>query len=139
MEDTTNTIDQAGVTPGGPVEEEVLSAEDQKLINQKFLKPRDYVLFSLARFASSAVTGLVQGYLLFYYTACMGISPTAVGTMFLITKIFDGLNDPVMGIIVDRTRTRWGKMRPYLVFGAVPWAIVTLLLFMPNQMTKLLL
>ena len=131
MEDTTNTIDQAGVTPGGPVEEEVLSAEDQKLINQKFLKPRDYVLFSLARFASSAVTGLVQGYLLFYYTACMGISPTAVGTMFLITKIFDGLNDPVMGIIVDRTRTRLGKMRPYLVFGAVPWAIVTILLFMP--------
>ena len=131
MEDTTNTIDQAGATPEAPVEEEVLSAEDQKLINQKFLKPRDYVLFSLARFASSAVTGLVQGYLLFYYTACMAISPTAVGTMFLITKIFDGLNDPVMGIIVDRTRTRWGKMRPYLVFGAVPWAIVTILLFMP--------
>ena len=132
MEDTTNTIDQAGVTPGGPVEEEVLSAEDQKLINQKFLKPRDYVLFSLARFASSAVTGLVQGYLLFYYTACMGISPTAVGTMFLITKIFDGLNDPRMGVIVDKTRSKWGNMRPYLFFGAIPWGILTIIMFMPS-------
>lgn len=108
-----------------------ISAEDQKLINQKFLKTKDYVLFSLARFASSAVTGLVQGYLLFFFTVCVGIPATDVGLMFLITKIFDGLNDPVMGIIVDRTRTRWGKMRPYLVFGAVPWAIVTILLFMP--------
>lgn len=110
-----------------------ISAEDQKLINQKFLKKSDYLLFSLAKFASSAVTGLVQGYLLFYYTACMSISPTDVGLMFLISKIFDGLNDPVMGIIVDKTRTKWGKMRPYLIFGAIPWAIVTILLFMPIQ------
>lgn len=131
VEDTTNTIDQAGVAPGAPVDEEVLSSEDMNLINQKFLKPRDYILFSLARFASSAVTGLVQGYLLFFFTVCVGISATQVGLMFLITKIFDGLNDPIMGIIIDKTRTKWGKMRPYLIFGAIPWAIFTIMLFIP--------
>ena len=109
-----------------------LSAEEQALLGKKYLKPRDYWLFSLARFASSAVTGLVQGYLLYFYTSCVGINATAVGLMFLITKIFDGLNDPIMGAIVDKTRTKWGKMRPYLFFGAVPWGIITILMFLPQ-------
>ena len=109
-----------------------LSAEEQALLGKKYLKPRDYWLFSLARFASSAVTGLVQGYLLYFYTSCVGINASAVGLMFLITKIFDGLNDPIMGAIVDKTRTKWGKMRPYLFFGAVPWGIITILMFLPQ-------
>ena len=109
-----------------------LSAEEQALLGKKYLKPRDYWLFSLARFASSAVTGLVQGYLLYFYTSCVGINAAAVGLMFLITKIFDGLNDPIMGAIVDKTRTKWGKMRPYLFFGAIPWGIITILMFLPQ-------
>ena len=109
-----------------------LSAEEQALLGKKYLKPRDYWLFSLARFASSAVTGLIQGYLLYFYTSCVGINAAAVGLMFLITKIFDGLNDPIMGAIVDKTRTRWGKMRPYLFFGAIPWGIITIAMFLPQ-------
>ena len=109
-----------------------LSAEEQALLGKKYLKPRDYWLFSLARFASSAVTGLIQGYLLYFYTSCIGINASAVGLMFLITKIFDGLNDPIMGAIVDKTRTKWGKMRPYLFFGAIPWGIITVFMFLPQ-------
>ena len=109
-----------------------LSEQEQALLGKKYLKPRDYWLFSLARFASSAVTGLVQGYLLYFYTSCVGINASAVGLMFLITKIFDGLNDPIMGAIVDKTRTRWGKMRPYLFFGAIPWGIITIAMFLPQ-------
>ena len=109
-----------------------LSEQEQALLGKKYLKPRDYWLFSLARFASSAVTGLVQGYLLYFYTSCVGINAGAVGLMFLITKIFDGLNDPIMGAIVDKTRTRWGKMRPYLFFGAIPWGIITIAMFLPQ-------
>ena len=109
-----------------------LSEQEQALLGKKYLKPRDYWLFSLARFASSAVTGLIQGYLLYFYTSCVGINASAVGLMFLITKIFDGLNDPIMGAIVDKTRTRWGKMRPYLFFGAIPWGIITVAMFLPQ-------
>ncbi len=109
-----------------------LTEQEQALVGKKYLKPRDYWLFSLARFASSAVTGLVQGYLLYFYTSCVGINASAVGLMFLITKIFDGLNDPIMGAIVDKTRTRWGKMRPYLFFGAIPWGIITIAMFLPQ-------
>jgi len=56
----------------------------------------------MARFAASAISGLAQGYLLIFYTSVLGIEPITVGVMFLISKIFDGLNDPVMGTIVDK-------------------------------------
>ncbi len=114
-----------------PEEDSAEGSADEELINRKYLTVKDYIFFSMAQFASSAITGLVQGYLLFYYTVCVGIAPTAVGTMFLVSKIFDALNDPLMGAIVDRTRTRWGKMRPYLIFGSVPWGILAIALFIP--------
>ena len=116
-----------------PIQEEAVSQNtSDELANKKDLKKRDYIFFSLAQFASSAVTGLVQGYLLFFYTVCVGIAPAAVGTMFLVSKIFDGLNDPIMGVIVDRTRTKWGKMRPYLFGAAIPWGVLTIVMFMPS-------
>ncbi len=120
-----------------PIQEDGGDNSANDLANKKYLKKRDYIFFSLAQFASSAVTGLVQGYLLFFYTVCVGISPAAVGTMFLVSKIFDGLNDPIMGVIVDRTRTKWGKMRPYLFGAAIPWGILTIIMFMPGIYTSM--
>ena len=99
------------------------------LLNKKYLGKKDYIWFSLTMFASSAITGMLQGYLLFFYTAIMNIPLGAVGTMFLIAKIWDGVNDPIMGAIVDKTRTKMGKMRPYLLWGSIPYALLTILLF----------
>ncbi|NCA67893.1 MAG: hypothetical protein EOM87_07515 [Clostridia bacterium] len=101
------------------------------LTDKKYLKKKDYITFSMARFAAAAITGLTQGYLLIFYTSVMGIDPIKVGIMFLIAKIFDGINDPIMGSIVDKTHSKWGKMRPYLIFGAIPFGVITMLLFMP--------
>lgn len=126
------SIQQESAAEVLPIQEESGDNSANDLANKKYLKKRDYIFFSLAQFASSAVTGLVQGYLLFFYTVCVGISPAAVGTMFLVSKIFDGLNDPIMGVIVDRTRTKWGKMRPYLFGAAIPWGILTIIMFMPG-------
>ncbi|MDR2266424.1 MAG: MFS transporter, partial [Christensenellaceae bacterium] len=100
-------------------------------LNKKYLKRKDYITFTMAKFATSAITGLTQGYLLIFYTSVMGINPVQVGIMFLVAKIFDGLNDPFMGALIDKTHTRWGKMRPYIMFGGIPFGIVTVLLFMP--------
>lgn len=63
---------------------------------------------------------IIGSYLLFFYTDIFGISSAAAATMFLITKIVDACTDPAMGFIADRTNTRWGKFRPYLLFGALP-------------------
>ena len=65
---------------------------------------------------------IIGSYLAFFYTHIFGISAAAAGTMFLITKIVDACTDPAMGAIADRTNSRWGKFRPYLLFGAIPMA-----------------
>ena len=99
------------------------------LLDRKYLGKKDYIWFSLTQFACSAITGLAQGYLLFFYTSIMNIPLTYVGTMFLIAKIWDGINDPIMGVIVDKTRSKMGKMRPYLLWASIPYAACTILMF----------
>lgn len=68
-------------------------------------------------------------YLTYFYTDVFLIPASAAATMFLITRLFDGINDPVMGMIADRTKTRWGKFRPYLLWMAIPFAVTGVLVF----------
>lgn len=63
---------------------------------------------------------LIGSYLVFFYTDVFGISAAAAATMITVTKIIDAITDPIMGGIADRTNTRWGKFRPYLIWGALP-------------------
>ncbi|MBU2886951.1 MFS transporter [Gilvimarinus agarilyticus] len=63
---------------------------------------------------------IIGSYLIFFYTDIFGISAAAAATMVTITKIVDAFTDPAMGAIADRTKTRWGKFRPYLLFGTLP-------------------
>lgn len=93
------------------------------------IKLREQLSYSAGEFASSMFWKLFSMFLLFFYTDIFGISAAAVGTMFLVTRIWDAANDPIMGIICDRTETRWGKFRPYLLFIAVPFAIIGILTF----------
>ncbi|MDA3879677.1 MAG: MFS transporter [Prolixibacteraceae bacterium] len=79
--------------------------------------------------ASSMFWKIFTFYLAIFYTDVFGISAAAAGTMFLVTRIWDTANDPIMGIIGDRTKTKWGKFRPYLLWVAVPFAIIGVLLF----------
>lgn len=70
---------------------------------------------------------IIGSYLSYFYTDIFGISAAAAGTMFLVTKIVDAVTDPAMGAIADRTHSRWGKFRPYLLFGAIPMAAAAIL------------
>lgn len=69
------------------------------------------------------------GYLSLFFTKVFEIPAGAVATMILVLGIWDTVNDPLMGSIIDRTRTRWGKLRPYLLFVPIPLAIATIMLF----------
>lgn len=93
------------------------------------IKLSEKIGYGLGDMASSMFWKLFGMYLLFFYTDVFGISAAAVGTMFLVTRIWDALNDPLMGIIADRTQTRWGKFRPYLLWIAVPFGVVGVLTF----------
>ena len=69
--------------------------------------------------ASSMFWKLFGAYLMLFYTDVFGISAAIVGTMFAITRVWDSFFDPIVGVMADRTETRWGKFRPYLRFGAL--------------------
>lgn len=93
------------------------------------LKLKEKMGYGFGDFASSMFWKMFSVYLLFFYTDIFGITAAVVGTMFLITRIFDAVNDPLMGIIADRTNTKWGKFRPYLIWMAIPFAVIGVLLF----------
>ncbi|MDD7724501.1 MAG: MFS transporter [Bacteroidales bacterium] len=79
--------------------------------------------------ASSMFWKLFGAYLMVFYTDVFGISAAAVGTMFLVTRIWDAFVDPVVGVVADRTETKWGKFRPFLLWLAIPFAILGILTF----------
>jgi glycoside/pentoside/hexuronide:cation symporter, GPH family len=79
--------------------------------------------------ASSMFWKLFSMYLMFFYTDIFGISAAVVGTMFLITRLWDAAFDPLVGILGDRTETRWGKFRPYLLWVAIPFGLIGILTF----------
>lgn len=86
--------------------------------------------YGVGDMASNFYMGFFGIFLLIYYTDVYGISPAAAGTMFLVTKVFDAVTDPAMGLIADRTSTRWGKYRPFLLWMAIPYALLGYLLFL---------
>lgn len=86
-------------------------------------------IFGAGHLGIDLVGGMVSTYLLFFYTDVLGLPAAAAGIILLATKIWDAVNDPMMGAVVDSTRTRWGKFRPYLFAGAVCMAVFYSLTF----------
>ena len=91
--------------------------------NNQPLRFREKLGYGLGDAASNFFFMTFNVFLLYYYTDVFGITAAAVGTMFLVTKIIDAVSDPIMGLIADRTNTRWGKFRPYLLFAAIPYGL----------------
>lgn len=100
------------------------------------LKLKEKIGYGLGDMASSMFWKLSGMYLLFFYTDIFGLPAGVVGTMFLVTRIWDSLNDPLMGLLADRTKTRWGKFRPYLLWMAFPFGIVGVLTFTTPELDE---
>jgi len=85
--------------------------------------------YAFGDLASVLFWQMITAYLLFFYTDVFGITAAAAGTMILVSRLWDGVNDPMMGMIADRTNTRWGKFRPYLIWISIPLAVIAVLTF----------
>jgi len=90
---------------------------------------REMLAFGCGDFASVLYWQTFMRYLPFYYTDVFGITAGALATMLLVSRVWDGVNDPIIGMWADRTETRWGKFRPFILFGCVPFAIAGVLTF----------
>lgn len=85
--------------------------------------------YGIGDLGCNLVFSTMASYLMVFYTDVFGITAAAAGTMMLVTKFIDAMTDTGMGLIVDRTHTRWGQGRPYFLFGAVPFAVFTFMTF----------
>lgn len=93
------------------------------------LSLKEKIGYSLGDTASHFVWDMVGFWILIFYTDTFGISAAAAGTIMLIARVWDMASDPIMGIIADRTNTKWGKFRPYILWMALPYSILAVLTF----------
>ena len=99
---------------------------------------KEKIGYGFGDMSSSMVWKLFSYFLPFFYSNVFGLSLADAGVLMLVTRIWDAVSDPMMGIIADRTKTRWGKYRPYLLFFALPFAICGVLLFTTPENGKTL-
>ncbi len=111
------------------------------------LQPKEALAYGIAGFGQNFICTIIGSYLTIFLTDALlfgaeGVTigavtgSMAVAYLMLGTRIFDAFNDPIMGSIVDRTRTKWGKCRPYLKWMAIPIAIMTIICFLPVFQAK---
>jgi GPH family glycoside/pentoside/hexuronide:cation symporter len=90
---------------------------------------KEKVGYSLGDSAANFIFQTMMMFQLAFYTDTFGITAAAAGTLFLVVRVFDAVFDPMMGVIADRTKTRWGKFRPWVLWTAVPFGVMGLLTF----------
>jgi GPH family glycoside/pentoside/hexuronide:cation symporter len=94
------------------------------------LSTKEKIGYGLGDTASNFVFHIVNAFLITYYTDVMGLNPAAVGTLYAVARLWDAISDPLMGGLADRTQTKFGKYRPYLLWIAVPYGLIGFLAFL---------
>ena len=110
-------------------EKTIGAASSNNSASKSILSIKEKIGFSLGDAASNIYFQTFIIFMLNFYTDVFGLPAAAVGTMFLVTRIFDAVNDPIMGAISDRVNTRWGKFRPFIFFFGIPLVIMGVITF----------
>ena len=118
-----------------PPEEVRVSAATQEVPLADRISLKEKIGYSLGDAASNLYWKTFEFFLIIFYTDVFGLSAAAVGTMLLVTRIADAVADPAMGALADRTKTRWGHFRPYIVWFALPLAVAGVLTFTTPNLT----
>ena len=105
-------------------------AEFEKgMVMEMRLSTREKVSYGLGAVGKDMVYMLSAGYVLYYYQDILGVSAIAMGVILMAARVFDAFNDPIMGVLVAKTRTKWGKFRPWLLIGTLLNSFVLYFMF----------
>ncbi len=98
-------------------------------VTKKYVFFREKIGYAVGDTASCLYWQTFSMFLMIFYTDTFGITPAVVGTMFLISRFWDAALDPIMGVIADRTDTKYGKFRPWILWGIIPFTVTGIILF----------
>ena len=99
-----------------------------EMFNTRVISAKEMAFPAIGNFAKSVLTG-INAYQTLYFVNALKIDMVYVAAILALISIYDILNNPLMGIVYDRTRTRWGKARPYLLFSPIPFYLTTAVLY----------
>ena len=105
-------------------------------LTQRSLPFREKISFLAGGVGKDMACGIIYGFYIFYLTAIIGLDPLIIGVAFFLSRLFDAINDPFMGFIVDNTRTKFGKFRPWIAIGTIATSIAIVLMFLKVDMPK---
>lgn len=98
---------------------------------------KERIAYGFGDFSSNIMYSAMSAFLMFYYTDVVGVGAAAVGVIMMCSRLFDGVSDLIMGIIIDRTNSKYGKARVWILRLVIPYAIGTVLLFaVPTDWTQ---
>ncbi len=120
MENTTTTT---------VVDEVEASVEQVSTQDRRYLRPKEIAGFLLTSFGQKNLSQYVNAFRQFFAISFLGMSGSTYGIIMFIESIYDAVDDSISGLIIDRTRTRWGRLRPWLVIPTPFWAIAMIMLF----------
>ena len=104
-------------------------------MNQQTLSWRSKLSFGMGAFGKDLVYAIVSTYFMKYLTDVRLVDPMFVAVLFMAARIWDAFNDPFMGMVVDNTRSRWGKFRPWILIGTILNAVVLVFLYLDVDLT----
>ena len=117
-------------------EKQNTSVQEKEKI-QRYIKPSEVAAFALTSYSINNLTSFVGATKQYFMMSYLGISGTAYGLVNTISTIWHALDDPISGVVIDRMRTRWGRLRPFLIFSTPFWAIASMLFYtVPGVMTQ---
>lgn len=105
------------------------------ILEQK-VRSREKITYASGILGQNMLYNFMGMYIMFFFTDLLGIKPTVATVIVVIASLWDAINDPLMGMIADKTRTKWGKFRPYLIFGPIPLAITTILCYVKFNLNE---
>ena len=114
-----------------------ISNQSDKTEMKRLVRPREIAAFALTSYGLNNLTSFIGSTKQYFMMSFLGLSRKAFGLLGTVSTVWDALDDPISGIVIDRCRTRWGRLRPFLIFPMPFWAIASILFYIvPNSFTS---
>ena len=114
-----------------------ISNQSDKTEMKRLVRPREIAAFALTSYGLNNLTSFIGSAKQYFMMSSLGLSGKAFGLLGTVSTVWDALDDPISGIVIDRCRTRWGRLRPFLIFPMPFWAIASILFYIvPNSFTS---